>query len=434
MNRPVVAFAGMTHLGLCSAAAAAARGFDVIGFHDDPKLVEDLKAGRFHISEPDLSETIMANRTRITFTNDATDLSRCDVVYLSIDVPTDDSGKGDLRTIERMFRLIEDNASEDALLVILCQVPPGFTRGIGCSPTRLYYQVETLVFGQAITRALKPERIIVGCGNPHEPIDPRLEAFLSAFECPILPMRYESAELAKISINMCLVASVSVANMMAEICEQIEADWSEIVPALKLDRRIGQFSYLKPGLGLAGGNLERDLATVATLAKRHDTDGSLIEAWLVNSQRRRDWVWETLKREVLNENCNPDVGILGLAYKENTHSTKNSPALSLLKNLEKCNVKAHDPIVTAEEADISCDVTNDPLEACENTDAVAVMTPWPAYREIDPHDLAQRMRGRTVIDPYGIWQSGKLIDAGLDHFTLGKPPSKIDATARKQHA
>ena len=67
---------------------------------------------------------------------------------------------------------------------------------------------------------------------------------LEAFNCPILPMRYESAELAKISINCCLVASVSVANTLAELCEAIGADWSEIVPALKLDRRIGEFSYL----------------------------------------------------------------------------------------------------------------------------------------------------------------------------------------------
>src|SRR5207245_1505995 len=82
---------------------------------------------------------------------------------------------------------------------------------------------------------------------------------------PILPMRYESAELAKISINMFLVASISTTNTLAELCERIGADWSEIVPALKLDKRIGQHAYLAPGLGIAGGNLERDLTTVCRL-------------------------------------------------------------------------------------------------------------------------------------------------------------------------
>src|SRR5437660_5333555 len=79
-------------------------------------------------------------------------------------------------------------------------------------------------------------------------------------------MRYESAELAKIAINCCLVSSISVANTLAELCECLGAAWSEIAPALKLDRRIGQHAYLAPGLGIAGGNLERDLATVCKLA------------------------------------------------------------------------------------------------------------------------------------------------------------------------
>src|SRR5208282_6722957 len=103
----------------------------------------------------------------------------------------------------------------------------------------------------------KPERFIVGCAEPRGPLPAALQSFLESFACPILPMAYESAELAKISINFCLVASISVANTLAEICEQVGADWSDIAPALKLDKRIGPGAYLSPGLGIAGGNLER---------------------------------------------------------------------------------------------------------------------------------------------------------------------------------
>ena len=110
----------------------------------------------------------------------------------------------------------------------------------------VYYQVETLIFGRAVERATQPERFIVGCLAPDKPLDPRFAALLGAFDCPILPMRYESAELAKISINMCLVASDTVANTLAELCERIGADWSEIVPALKLDRRIGRTAISSP--------------------------------------------------------------------------------------------------------------------------------------------------------------------------------------------
>src|SRR5204862_5218242 len=87
----------------------------------------------------------------------------------------------------------------EALLIILCQVPPGFTRGLDILPaTRLYYQVETLIFGCAVAQATKPERLIVGCADLRRPLDTRFATLLEAFKCPILPMRYESAEMAKI--------------------------------------------------------------------------------------------------------------------------------------------------------------------------------------------------------------------------------------------
>ena len=102
-------------------------------------------------------------------------------------------------------------------------------------------------------------------------------------------MRYESAELAKISINCCLVASVVVANTLAELCERIGAEWSEIAPALKLDRRIGPHAYLAPGLGIAGGNLERDLATVQRMADiRRYYDAKFGTGTLVSRSRDTD--------------------------------------------------------------------------------------------------------------------------------------------------
>ena len=100
-------------------------------------------------------------------------------------------------------------------------------------------------------------------------------------------MRFESAELCKIAINCCLVSSISVANTLAELCEGIGADWSEIVPALKLDRRIGAYAYLAPGLGIAGGNLERDLATVVRLADGIGSDAGVVKAWVANSRHRK---------------------------------------------------------------------------------------------------------------------------------------------------
>ena len=238
------------------------------------------------------------------------------MVYVAPDVPTDDEGRSDLGQIDALISRIDSVLHPDTVMVILSQVPPGFTRARLRPGRLLHYQVETLIFGRAVERATQPERFIVGCADPAQPLPPALANFLGSFGCPILPMRYESAELAKISINCCLVASVSVANTLAELCEQIGADWSEIVPALKLDRRIGAYSYLSPGLGIAGGNLERDLATVLALAQRHGTDAGIVAAWVANSRHRKDWTWGILDKFVLAQQPGAKVAVLGLAYKE----------------------------------------------------------------------------------------------------------------------
>ena len=224
---------------------------------------------------------------------------------------------------------------------MLSQVPPGFTRRKQREERMLYYQVETLIFGRAVERALHPERYIVGCADPAQPLPAAFRVFLEAHGCPIWPMRYESAELAKISINMCLVASVTTANTLAELCEKIGADWSEIVPALKLDKRIGPHSYLAPGLGIAGGNLERDLATVCNFADEHGTDAGVVRAWIANSRHRRDWAIRVLQQELFPKTDDPVIAVLGLAYKQDTHSTKNSPSLALLEHLHEIGLRVH---------------------------------------------------------------------------------------------
>ena len=118
---------------------------------------------------------------------------------------------------------------------------------------------------------------------------------------------------------------------LAELCERIGGDWSEIAPALKLDRRIGPYAYLTPGLGIAGGNLERDLATVQRLSDAHGTEAGLISAWLRNSRHRRDWPLRELHERVIARVADPVIGVLGVTYKENTHSIKNSPAVALIR-------------------------------------------------------------------------------------------------------
>jgi UDPglucose 6-dehydrogenase len=235
-------------------------------------------------------------------------------------------------------------------------------------------------------------------------------------------MRYESAELAKISINCCLVASVTVGNTLAELCERVGADWSEIAPALKLDRRIGAHAYLAPGLGIAGGNLERDLATVERLSQVHGTEAGVVSAWLRNSRYRRDWPLRQLQARVLSRIADPLIGMLGVTYKESTHSIKNSPAVALIRELATCRLSVFDPAVRAS-ADwhSRMTVTDDALAAADGADALVIMTPWPQFRALAPAAIAGRLRGRVVIDPFSVLDRAAAAAAGLEHVVLGAP-------------
>lgn len=420
MTKPLIGFVGMTHLGINSAAAAAARGFPTLWFDSDATLVTRLEKNELPVVEPGLEVLIAENRVRIRCSADPAALRDCGIVYIACDVPTDDQGGSDLSGIDALTEKARAHMARDAVLVVLCQVPPGYTRALDWPEAQCFYQVETLIFGRAVERAMHPERFIVGCADTAAPLPAAYGEFLSAFGCPVLPMRYESAELAKIAINCCLVSSVTVANTLAELSERIGADWHEIVPALKLDRRIGQHAYLAPGLGLAGGNLERDLATVLRLAEATGSEAGLIRSFVANSRHRKDWVLRTLHREVFARNPGAAIAILGLAYKENTHSIKNSPSLALISHLHPWPLRVYDPVVPASAAPHpKAAAGNSPLDAAQGADALVIMTPWPVFRELKPAELMRNMRGRIIIDPYRILDGDALGAAGFAYLTLG---------------
>ncbi len=414
---------GMTHLGLIHAVAFAEKGFDLICYDEKSELIQQLKQRSLPVNEPHLDELIEKNAKRLQFTADIKQLRQCQVVFIAYDVPTDDNGNSDLTIIEQLLSQVKLVLDSEASVVLLSQVPPGFTRRIDIDKDRLFYQVETLIFGCAMDRALYPERYIVGMANSNKPLPKAYQRLLDSFSCPILSMRYESAELAKISINMFLVASVTTTNTLAEICENIGADWQDIAPTLRLDKRIGQHAYLTPGLGIAGGNLERDLNTIIKLGERHQTDTDTVSAWLKNSRHRRDWAFRCIQQQALKSSSSPVIAILGLAYKPNTHSLKNSPSIALIKQLKAYHVKAHDPIVR-DQHETHAVRYDDIMKTVQGADMVIIMTPCEEYKDLSSSMLLSRMRGRTVIDPYRILNVESQM--ACDYFSLGRGTLHIE--------
>ncbi|MEZ5665922.1 MAG: UDP binding domain-containing protein [Alphaproteobacteria bacterium] len=415
-----LAFCGLSHLGLVSAVAAAAKGATVLAFDPDAALVAAIAAGRLPVHEPGLDAALAAHRGRLAFTADPAALAGCPLVTIAADVPTDAAGDSDLGPIAALVATVAPQLDAAATLVVLSQVPPGYTRALPARPGGLFCQVETLVFGQALQRALAPERIVVGCADPAAPLPDAYRRFLDRFGCPVLPMGYESAELAKIAINCLLVAQLSAANTLAGLCETVGADWGEIAPALRLDRRIGPHAYLAPGLGIAGGNLERDLATVRRLAAAAGSHDRVVAAWQDDSRHRRDWALRRLHATVLAGRPDARIGIWGLAYKPDTRSTRNSAALALIVALGATPMRCFDPVVALPPGLASgAAQAADPLDAARAADALAIMTAWPQFAGVDLAALAAIMSGRVLIDPYRIVDHAAAVAAGFEHHRLG---------------
>lgn len=240
MNKPIIGFAGNGHLMEHAAAAAYSKGFKRITY------------------------------TPVKTGDSLEDLRQCDIVYICPDRPSNISP-------DSLTKLVIPHLRDDAILVIHCQVELGFTRKVNWP--HVYYHVETLRMSDAMDRAVNPERIVIGA---KEHIDKRLLEFLYSFHCPVIPMSYESAELAKIAINIYLAAQVSVTNTLSELAKEINADWDDVIPALQTDKRIGREAYLKPGYGLSQ-HLTRDLKALIDMNGNMD----VIKSFLGHSEYRR---------------------------------------------------------------------------------------------------------------------------------------------------
>jgi UDPglucose 6-dehydrogenase len=418
------AFLGMSHLGINYAAAWSSFGQPTVGLDADAALVARLQSARLPIQEPGLVELIGESAGDLRFSADFSQLSECQLAIVALDVVTDDHDRSDLSQVRSLIEAATRYLPSSATLVIMSQIPPGFMRELA---TRLsgqlagvYYWVETLIFGDAVRRALKPERIIIGCADPAAPLPDVLVTGLAHFGCPVLPMRYESAELTKTAINLYLIGSVTFANTLSELCEAVGARWSEMVPALRMDARIGAAAYLRPSLGVGGGNLERDLVTLRTLSGNSTVDPTYLDGLIQYNAHRLDWVRRQLDRRIFNWSVMPRLAVWGLTYKKNTRSTRNSPSVRVIASLEgRARVRAWDPAIGPGEVLVSADVLNDQYLVLDDADALLVMADWDQFAEADLARLRQSMRHALVIDCVGVLERRQPEMRGIEYVGMG---------------
>jgi UDPglucose 6-dehydrogenase len=294
------------------------------------------------------------------------------------------------------------------VLVISSPVPPGFSRSQTRKGRALYYLLDPLAVDEDVERAIAPKRLFVGCADSAAPLPRTLQRFLELFGCPIQPMRYESAELARFGLSLMRAAGRSSASLVFALSEKVEATWEEV----------GSVLENAPTSAANGPGVERDLAVLRRLAEKQGVDASLIESGLARVRQQQDWVLQCIEGQVLKNSPDARLAILGLASRQGTRSSDESPAVALLGLLPKLPVRVYDPAVSADPSwHAGLEAASDALDACRDADAVVIMTPWREFAALDPQALAGHMRGKVIIDPYGVLDPGPVRRAGLAHHT-----------------
>jgi UDPglucose 6-dehydrogenase len=214
-------------------------------------------------------------------------------------------------------------------------------------------------------------------------------------------MSAESAEMVKHGLNAFLATSVTFANELATVCEQVGADAAEVEKGLKSDSRIGPGAYLRPGPAFAGGTLARDVQFLQAVAAKHDIRLPVIEGVTKSNRQHGQWAYRQLTR-FLKPLAGSTIGILGLAYKPGTSALRRSPSVELIHALLKdgASVQAFDPHVSALPGDLA------PVRLCTNassvakgTDALVIGNESPEFRELTADEIARAMKEPVVIDP-----------------------------------
>jgi len=396
-----ISFCGMSHLGLVYASVYAKFSKQVICFDDNKKVIKNLTKKKIDISEPSLTEQINKNFNKFKFTCDINDIVGSSLIFLSLDVQTDSSGKSNYLRILKILNLIKKIRLGRPPIIILSQVYPGFCDTIIKKfKNQIYYQVETLVFGEAIKRAMFPDRIIIGSKN--KKIENKSYKYLlNNFNTPIINMNFKTAEITKISINILLVSTAMSSNFLSIISEKIGYDWKLITDSLKLDKRIGKYAYLSPSLGLSGGNLERDLNTLENICKKNKINVSIINSWKKISDHRKEWIFKILLK-LPEFKLTKNIALLGLAYKKNTNSIKNSNAIFTSQMLKKKVFLAFDPIVQKEQVKKFKNIRIMDLKKCLNKTKIVLLTVPSDYFINFFKKNKKILKNKIVIDPYNI--------------------------------
>ena len=423
---------GTGYVGLVSGTCFAEVGHHVICVDNDAAKVKTLQAGGIPIYEPGLEELVKKNSAagRLKFTNSTAEgVANSDVIFIAVPTPPQPDGSVDMSFIERVARDIAGAMTEYKIIVDKSTVP--VQTGDKVAETikryckaRVDFDVvsnpEFLREGFAVEDLMKPDRVVIGVRS-QRPVAAMKEIY-APFNAPIIVTDINSAELIKHASNSFLALKISYINAVSVICEATGANVQEVANGMGMDERIGK-RFLNASLGFGGSCFPKDLSAFIKIAEQLGYDfGLLKKVQEINAAQMDRFVKKI--SDTLWVLKGKKIGVLGLAFKQNTDDVRTSPAIELCQRLQKegAVLRVHDPKAMEKAQALLKDVTyvDDMNEVADGCDALVIATEWDEFKKLDLERVRKGLSHPILFDGRNLFDPAEMEKLGFIYKSIGR--------------
>lgn len=446
---------GTGYVGLVTGVCLAQIGHQVVCIDNNEEKIKLMRSGQSPIYEPGLSELMVANMQsgRLEFSADlSAGVRQGEILFIAVGTPALPTGESDTRYVEAVargiglhlddahYRVVVNKSTvpigsgDWARMLILEGVKTAQGEEITYTPNfDVVSNPEFLREGSAVYDTFNPDRIVLG-GNSAEAIalmqrlyEPLIQRQFSDHPdlpaVPVVVTDLSSAEMIKYAANAFLAAKISFINEVANICDRVGADVTQVAKGIGLDSRIGG-KFLQAGIGWGGSCFPKDVLALIHTAKDYGYTTEILNAAVSVNNRQRLIVVEKLQQE-LKILKGKVIGLLGLTFKPDTDDMRDAPALNIIEQLNRlgAKVKAYDPIVST--SGMSHGLTGVQMETspemlADSCDALVLVTEWREFLDLDYARLAERMNHPVIIDGRNFLDSQTLTAQGLRYLGIGR--------------
>ena len=418
-----VGVVGVGWVGLVTAACFASQGHEIWAMDVDAAKIERLSAGEVTFHEPGLGELIAEHSDRLNFTTSMDELlGNARLLFCCVDTPPTYSGDADLSRV----RSVVDQLSGDSqhALVMKSTVPSGTGLSIRRDLPELSYVScpEFLKEGSAVDDFLHPDRVVIGADPGDEWAADAVAGLYEPLGGELVRTDVASAEMIKLASNAFLATKISFINEIANVCEEVGADVTEVSRGMGLDARIGD-KFLQAGIGYGGSCFPKDVSALKQLAGNSGYHFQLLNSVIeVNELQKRRVIGKLTKH--LGSLVGKRIALLGLSFKANTDDMREASSLVLSARLqgEGAEVAAYDPVASEGAAGLlpAVEMASSALDAMRGADAAILVTEWPEFAELDWAAAAGAMSRPVIIDGRNFLDPEALRAAGFTYEGIGR--------------